>query len=46
VISAVNAKEPGDELTFTISRDGEQRDVTVKLGDRPAQAQDSSNSQP
>jgi S1-C subfamily serine protease len=46
VISAVNAKEPGDELTFTISRDGEQRDVTVKLGDRPAQAQDSSDSQP
>jgi S1-C subfamily serine protease len=46
VISAVNAKEPGDELTFTVSRDGEQRDVTVKLGDRPAQAQDSSSSQP
>jgi S1-C subfamily serine protease len=43
VISAVNAKEPGDELTFTISRDGEQRDVTVKLGDRPAQAQRSSS---
>jgi S1-C subfamily serine protease len=46
VISAVNAKEPGDELTFTVSRDGQQRNVTVKLGDRPAQAQDGSNSQP
>jgi S1-C subfamily serine protease len=46
VISAVNAHEPGDELTMTILRDGQQRDVTVKLGDRPAQAQDSSNTQP
>jgi S1-C subfamily serine protease len=47
VISAVNAHEPGDELTMTILRDGQQRDVTVKLGDRPAEAQGlDSNSQP
>jgi S1-C subfamily serine protease len=46
VISAVNSHKPGDELTLTVSREGQQRDVTVKLGDRPAQAQGSSNSQP
>jgi S1-C subfamily serine protease len=47
VISAVNDHKPGDELTLTVWRDGQQRDVTVKLGDRPAQVQDSnSNSQP
>jgi S1-C subfamily serine protease len=45
VISAVNSHKPGDELTLTVSREGQQRDVTVKLGDRPAQAQ-GSNSQP
>jgi S1-C subfamily serine protease len=46
VISAVNGHEPGDELTLTVLREGQQRDVTVKLGDRPAQAQGGSNSQP
>jgi S1-C subfamily serine protease len=47
VISAVNEHKPGDELTLTVSRDGQQQDLTVKLGDRPAQAQDSgSNTQP
>jgi S1-C subfamily serine protease len=45
VISAVNAHQPGDELTLTVLREGQQRDVIVKLGDRPAQAQ-GSNSQP
>jgi S1-C subfamily serine protease len=44
VISAVNGKKPGDELTLTVWRDGQQRDVTVKLGDRPAHVQDSSSS--
>jgi S1-C subfamily serine protease len=46
VISAVNAHKPGDELTLTTLRNGQQRDVTVKLGDRPAQAQDGSSTQP
>jgi S1-C subfamily serine protease len=46
VISAVNAHKPGDDLTLTVLRNGQQRDVTVKLGDRPAQAQDSSPTQP
>jgi S1-C subfamily serine protease len=44
VISAVNGKKPGDEITLTVWRDGQQRDVTVKLGDRPAQVQDQSSS--
>jgi S1-C subfamily serine protease len=41
VISAVNEHKPGDDLTLTVSRDGQQQDLTVKLGDRPAQAQGS-----
>jgi S1-C subfamily serine protease len=45
VISAVNEHKPGDDLTMTVWRDGQQRDVTVKLGDRPAHVQDSSSSQ-
>jgi S1-C subfamily serine protease len=44
VISVVNEHKPGDELTLTVWRDGQQRDVTVKLGDRPAHVQDSSSS--
>jgi S1-C subfamily serine protease len=35
LIAAVNAKEPGDEVTLTVLRDGSGRDVTVELGDRP-----------
>ncbi|HEY6672622.1 MAG TPA: trypsin-like peptidase domain-containing protein, partial [Solirubrobacterales bacterium] len=47
VISAVNGHKPGDDLTLTVWRDGQQQDVTVKLGDRPAHVQDSnSSSQP
>jgi len=46
VISAVNEHKAGDDLTLTVWRDGQQRDVTVKLGDRPAQVQGSSSSQP
>ncbi|HKH41992.1 MAG TPA: trypsin-like peptidase domain-containing protein [Solirubrobacterales bacterium] len=47
VISAVNEHKPGDDLTLTVWRDGQQRDVTVMLGDRPAQVQGSdSSSQP
>jgi S1-C subfamily serine protease len=44
VISAVNDKKPGDEITLTVWSDGRQKDVTVKLGDRPSQVQDSSSS--
>jgi len=44
VISAVNEHKPGDDLTLTVWRDGQQRDVSVKLGDRPAHVQDSSSS--
>ncbi len=40
VISAVNEREPGEEIALTVLRDGEQRDVTVKLGDRPASVQE------
>jgi putative serine protease PepD len=44
VISDINGKKPGDEITLTVWSDGRQRDVTVKLGDRPANVQDSSSS--
>ncbi len=44
VISAVNGKKPGDEITLTVWRDGQQKNLTVTLGDRPAHAQDSSSS--
>jgi S1-C subfamily serine protease len=42
VISTVNGHKPGDEITLTIFSGGQQKDVTVKLGDRPAHVQDSS----
>jgi S1-C subfamily serine protease len=45
VISAVNEQKPGDDLTMTVWRDGQQRDVTVTLGDRPAHVQDSNSSE-
>ena len=34
--AAIAQKQPGDQLTLTILRDGSSRDVTVTLGDRPA----------
>ncbi len=37
LVALVAGKEPGDTLTLTILRDGEQSDVTVTLGERPAQ---------
>jgi S1-C subfamily serine protease len=47
LISAVNSHNPGDEITLTVHSGGQQRDVTVKLGDRPSHVQDSnSSSQP
>jgi S1-C subfamily serine protease len=46
VISAVDERKPGEELTLTV-RDGEgEREVTVMLGERPAQVQDSSSPLP
>jgi S1-C subfamily serine protease len=39
VVAAVNAKRPGDELRLELLRDGERREVTVALADRPSQAQ-------
>jgi putative serine protease PepD len=44
VISAVNEHQPGDEITLTVFSNGQQKDVTVKLGDRPAHVQDSNSS--
>jgi S1-C subfamily serine protease len=38
VIAAVDSKQPGDEIELTLLRDGEERDVTVELTDRPASA--------
>jgi 2-alkenal reductase len=29
-------KKPGDEITLTVLRDGEEMDFTVVLGERPA----------
>ena len=43
VISAVNDRKPGDDLALTVWSNGQQKDVTVKLGDRPAHVQDSSS---
>ncbi|HET8592168.1 MAG TPA: PDZ domain-containing protein, partial [Solirubrobacterales bacterium] len=40
VISAVNAKKPGEEVQLTVLSGGEQRDVTVRLGERPTSAED------
>src|SRR3954468_21493322 len=44
VISAVNDHNPGDEITLTVYSGGQQKDVTVKLGDRPSRVQGSSSS--
>jgi S1-C subfamily serine protease len=44
VVSAVNGHKPGDEITLTIFSGGQQKDVSVKLGDRPNHVQDSNSS--
>jgi S1-C subfamily serine protease len=37
VISLVNGMAPGDEITLTVLRDGEETEVAVTLGERPEQ---------
>jgi len=44
VVSVVNEHKPGDEITLTVWSDDQQKDVTVKLGDRPSNVQDQSSS--
>jgi S1-C subfamily serine protease len=39
VIAAVDSKQPGDDLQLTLIRNGQQRDVTVQLAERPTSAQ-------
>lgn len=39
VISAVNAGKPGDELVLAIIRGGDRQQLTVTLGERPAQVE-------
>ncbi|HYP56087.1 MAG TPA: PDZ domain-containing protein, partial [Solirubrobacterales bacterium] len=41
VIDAVNSASPGDELTLTVRRGDESKEVTVELGVRPESAEDS-----
>jgi putative serine protease PepD len=36
---AIDAKKPGDKITLTIKRNGDERTVQVTLGQRPATAQ-------
>ncbi len=38
VIAIVNGKQPGESIELTLTRKGEERTVTVELGDRPASA--------
>ncbi|MGA8218835.1 MAG: trypsin-like peptidase domain-containing protein [Solirubrobacterales bacterium] len=44
IVSAVNDHKPGDTITLTVFSGGHQKDVTVKLGDRPSHVQDSNSS--
>ena len=39
VIAAVNAKKPGDTIQLTVDRGGNQRTVSVQLGQRPSHPQ-------
>jgi S1-C subfamily serine protease len=43
LISVVNDHQPGDEITLTVWSGDRQKDITVTLGDRPANVQDSSS---
>jgi S1-C subfamily serine protease len=40
LLSQVTFKNPGDEITLTIIRDGERQEITVNLAARPADFQD------
>jgi S1-C subfamily serine protease len=44
VINVVNERQPGDEVTLEVVRDGEHTDVDVTLGKRPANPQSSTPS--
>ncbi|MGH2955463.1 MAG: S1C family serine protease, partial [Solirubrobacterales bacterium] len=46
VIAAVDRRDPGDELTLTVLSDDDEREVTVKLGERPANVKDASVTPP
>ena len=36
LVNVVNGKKPGDEIEVTLLRGGDEKTVTVKLGNRPA----------
>jgi len=38
LISVINAKQPGETITLDVIRDGSERQIDVKLGDRPDDA--------
>jgi S1-C subfamily serine protease len=42
VITIVNQRQPGEELTLTVLRDDEETDVAVTLGKRPVSIEDAS----
>ena len=37
VAQAIEGKRPGDRVSVTVLRDGDEREITVTLGKRPAQ---------
>jgi S1-C subfamily serine protease len=39
VVRAVNESQPGDELTLTVHRDGEDQEIKVTLGERPTEVE-------
>jgi S1-C subfamily serine protease len=45
IISEVNTRQPGEDLTLTVVRDGKEREVTVTLGDRPEEVEDAPTTQ-
>ena len=36
LVNVVNGKKPGDEIEVTLLRGGDEKTVTVTLGNRPA----------
>ncbi len=45
VIATINDSKVGDEIDLTIERDGQSKDLTVKLGERPDDTSGSSSQQ-